>query len=652
MRSKPRQSGIHVSVLLEFGLKTQYDAYPEAIRNVIRIRMTSAGYNTSFMNIRNFCIIAHIDHGKSTLADRMLEMTGALQKREIKEQTLDMMELERERGITIKLTPVRMRFRGTELNLIDTPGHTDFRYEVSRSLAACEGAVLLVDASQGVQAQTIAVLMMALEHDLTIIPVLNKLDLPAADPERVSEEVMKLLGCKKEDILRISAKEGRGVEDVLQAVIDRIPSPKDPEFDRGTRALIFDAVVDPYRGVVAYVRIMNGELTAGLKAHFLGTKTPFEVQEVGIFAPKFVSDKKLTEGQIGYIVTGLKDVKQVRVGDTVASTPDLPPLPGYKHVQPMVFAGLYPSEADGYQDLREALEKLSLNDAALSIEPERNAALGNGFRCGFLGLLHLDIIQERLEREYDCDLIVTAPSVLYEVKLNVKQPASIMRSSLLKVDEPDTARISNPADFPDPTYIEEVREPWVALEIVCRAGDIGTVMTLVQDRRGVYKELQYLDADRCLLTFDVPLQGIVLDFFDKLKSSTEGYGSMSYETLGYRAGELVKLQILLLGEPADALSTVVHKNEAHHVGEIVCRKLKEVLPKQQFQIPIQAAIGAKVVARETVPAYRKDVTGYLYGGDVSRKKKLLEKQKKGKKRMKKMGKVTLTQDAFLAVLKR
>lgn len=603
------------------------------------------------MDIRNFCIIAHIDHGKSTLSDRMIELTGTLQKREMKAQTLDMMELERERGITIKLTPVRMEYNGVQLNLIDTPGHTDFRYEVSRSLAACEGAILLVDASQGIQAQTIAVLMMAMEHDLKIIPVLNKLDLPAADPERVSEEVVKLLGCPKEDILRVSAKEGTGVAEVLQAVIDRIPGPSRPA-KAETRALIFDANVDPYRGVVAYVRVIEGSLKKGMQTHFLGTQIPFQPLEVGFFSPKFIPDDKLEEGEIGYVVTGLKDVRMVRVGDTIGSAATLQQLPGYKQVQPMVFAGLYPSEADQYPDLRDALEKLSLNDAALSMEPERNAALGNGFRCGFLGLLHLDIIQERLEREYNCDLIVTAPSVLYEVKMNVKQAASIVRSSLLKLDEPEVARISNPADFPDAAYIEEVREPWVALEIVCRAEDVGTVMTMIQERRGVYHTLEYLDAERCLLRFDVPLQAIVLDFFDKLKSSTEGYGSMSYEPLGYRSGDLVKLQILLLGEPADALSTIVHRSEAHNVGEIVCKKLKEVLPRAQFEIAIQAAIGGKIVARETLGAMRKDVTGYLYGGDVTRKNKLLDKQKKGKKRMKQMGKVTLSQEAFLSVLKR
>ncbi len=604
------------------------------------------------MDIRNFCIIAHIDHGKSTLSDRMLEITGTLQKREMKAQTLDMLDLERERGITIKLTPVRMNYKGVELNLIDTPGHTDFRYEVSRSLAACEGAVLLVDASQGVQAQTIAVLTMALEHNLTIIPVLNKIDLPAADPERISEEVMKLIGCKKEDILMISAKEGRGVPELLDAVIERIPPPTPGVSGGSARALIFDAVMDSYRGAVAYVRVIDGVLKKGQKIHFLGTKTPCEVQDVGFFAPKYISDKELHEGQIGYVVTGLKDVRQVRVGDTIGSSPDLAMLPGYKQVQPMVFAGLYPSEADEYPDLRDALEKLSMNDAALTMEPEQNAALGNGFRCGFLGLLHMDIIQERLEREYDCDLIITAPSVLFEVKLSARNIGEYVRASLIKEGEPTVARISNPADFPDPVVIEEVREPWVLLEVVSRAIDVGLVMDLTQKRRGIYKTMEYLDTERVLQTFEMPLAAIVLDFFDKLKSGTEGYGSMSYEPLGYRSGDLVKLQILLLGDPADALSTIVHRSEAHDVGAVVCKKLKEVIPKAQFEIPIQAAIGSKVVARETIGAMRKDVTGYLYGGDVTRKNKLLDKQKKGKKRMKQMGKVTLTQEAFLSVLQR
>jgi len=604
------------------------------------------------MEIRNFCIIAHIDHGKSTLADRMIEMTGTLQKREMKEQLLDMMDLERERGITIKLTPVRMGWKGIQLNLIDTPGHTDFRYEVSRSLVACEGAILLVDCSQGIQAQTLAVLTMAMENDLKIIPVLNKIDLPAADPQRVSEEVVKLLGCRKEEILRISAKEGRGVAEVLDSVVELVPPPKKFSQSGATRALIFDAVMDPYRGAVAYVRVVEGMFTKGDKVHLLGTKTPVEVLDLGHFSPKYASDPALNEGEIGYIVTGSKDVRSVRTGDTVSSVIGAQPLPGYKEVQPMVFAGLYPSEADDYPDLREALEKLALNDAALKFEPEHNAALGNGFRCGFLGLLHMDIVQERLEREHDCDLVITAPSVLYEVKLAVRRPAEVVRASLLKVDEPDTARISNPADFPDPSCIAEVREPWVKLEVVCRSQDVGAVMKLTSDRRGVYLSLEYLDAERALLHFEMPLQAIVLDFFDLLKSQTSGYGSMSYDPIGYRAGDLVKLQILLLGEPAEALSTIVHRSEAHAVGAIIAKKLKEVIPKEQFQIPIQAAIGGKIVARETLPAYRKDVTGYLYGGDVSRKLKLLKKQKKGKKRMKQMGRVTLTQDAFLSVLKR
>ncbi len=420
----------------------------------------------------------------------------------------------------------------------------------------------------------------------------------------------------------------------------------------GSRALIFDAVMDPYQGAVAYVRVMEGSFQRGQKAHLLGTKTDVDVLGLGHFAPKYIPDSRLSEGEIGYIVTGSKDVAQVRTGDTIASAPDLPSLPGYRRVQPMVFAGLYPSDADDYPQLRDALAKLALNDAALTIEPERNAALGNGFRCGLLGLLHMDIIQERLEREYGCSLVITAPSVLYEVKLLAKRPAEIIRSSLLKEDEPEVACISNPADFPDPVFIEEIREPWVRLEILCRSQDVGPVMTLVTERRGIYLSLEYLEADRAILHFEIPLQGIVLDFFDQLKSATAGYASMSYEPLGYRPGELVKLQVLLLGEPAEALSTIVHRSEAYHVGSIICRKLKDVIPKAQFPIPVQAAIGAKIIARETIPALRKDVTGYLYGGDVTRKKKLLEKQKKGKKRLKQMGKVTLTQEAFLSVLKR
>ena len=572
------------------------------------------------------------------------------------------MDLERERGITIKLTPVRMNYKGLELNLIDTPGHTDFRYEVSRSLAACEGAILLVDASQGIQAQTLAVLYMAMEHDLKIIPVLNKIDLPAADPERVSGEVVKMLGCKKEDILRISAKDGRGVEEVLNAVIDQVPAPKQvtsgqrsalsEERSAPSRALIFDAVMDEYRGVVIYIRVFEGEYRKGMKVHLLGSKVSFEVQDVGYFTPKYVSDDVVSEGQIGYIVTGLKTVSEARVGDTVSQREDGQALPGYKKVQPMVFAGLYPTEADEYPRLRDSLGKLSLNDAAIDISYEHNTALGNGFRCGFLGLLHMDIIQERLEREYNCELVITAPSVLYEVKLKASRPASVVRSSILKLDEPEVALISNPSDMPDPTFIDEIREPWVKLEIVCRKEDIGPAMQLAQDRRAIYLSLEYIDADRALMHFEVPLASIVLDFFDKLKSASSGYASLSYEHLGYRVGELVKMEILLLGEPADALSVILHRSEARSVGEKIVKQLKEVLPKQQFQISIQAAIGGKIIARENVAAFRKDVTGYLYGGDVTRKNKLLDKQKKGKKRMKQMGRVTLSQEAFLAVLKR
>jgi GTP-binding protein LepA len=614
------------------------------------------------MEIRNFCIIAHVDHGKSTLADRLIEFTGTIKKRDMKEQLLDTMDLERERGITIKLQPVRMIYKGVQLNLIDTPGHTDFRYEVSRSLAAVEGAILLVDASQGVQAQTLATLYAALEHDLTIIPILNKIDLPAADVPRVTKEVVKLIGCGENEILAISAKEGKGIEEVLQAVIGRVPAPDSGEGilpsragetpTPQSRALIFDAIADTYRGVVTYVRIIEGGWKKGDKAFFLGSGKEITVLDVGSFAPQYISEPSLSAGEIGYIVTGLKNVSEARVGDTIASSKTLQSLPGYKVLSPMVFAGLYPNDADDLPQLRDALEKLSLNDAALAIEPEQNTALGNGFRCGFLGLLHLDIVQERLEREYNCDLIVTAPSVTYEVVLNARQPASIVRSSLLKFDEPNVAVMSNPAEFPDRTYIQEVREPWVRLEVVCPSDAVGSIMQLVQERRGEYQSLEYLDEDRALLHFEVPLQGIVLDFFDTLKSVTAGYGSMSYEPMGFRKGNLVKMDILLLGEPVDALSTVVDSSEAHHIGIAICKKLKEVIPKQQFQVPIQAAIGGKIVGRETLSALRKDVTAKLYGGDRTRKDKLLKKQTKGKQRLKQMGKILLPQEAFLSVLRR
>jgi GTP-binding protein LepA len=607
------------------------------------------------MNIRNFCIIAHIDHGKSTLADRLIEITGTKEQREMKAQLLDTMDLERERGITIKLQPVRMNHivdgQEYQFNLIDTPGHTDFRYEVSRSLAACEGVILLVDASQGIQAQTLAVLYMAMEHDLEIIPVLNKIDLPAAEPQRVGKEVSTLIGCDPDSILHISAKTGLGVPELLDSLAVKVPPPKVAE-GQDTKALIFDAFMDPYRGAVAYTRVIKGEFKKGDKINLLGSKAQLEIQDVGFFAPSYVSDTSLNEGEIGYIITGAKEVSMIRTGDTIALKPDIEPLPGYKAVQPMIFAGLYPTEADGYPDLRDAIEKLSMNDAALVTEPEQNSALGNGFRVGFLGLLHMDIVQERLEREHGCDVIITAPSVLYEIELNHSQPAEIVRSSMLKPDEPKVARISNPSDWPDLTYVNEIREPWVKLEIVSRNEDVGAVMKLVQSRRGVHQNMEYLDANRVVLHYEAPLQSIVTDFFDQLKSSTAGYASMSYEPIGLRPGDMVKLSILLLGEPADALSSIIHRSEAHSVGMIVCKKLKEVLPRAQYVIPIQAAIGGKVVARETLSAFRKDVTAGLYGGDVSRKNKLRDKQKKGKKRMRQVGKVTLTQDAFLSVLQR
>ena len=627
------------------------------------------------MEIRNFCIIAHVDHGKSTLADRLLELTHTVESRDMKEQLLDTMDLERERGITIKLQPVRMMYdmssldtrldtprsarllgatrddMAYQLNLIDTPGHTDFRYEVSRSLAAVEGALLLVDASQGVQAQTLATLHSALEHDLTIIPVLNKIDLPAADVPRVMREVTKLLGCKEDEVLSISAKDGTGVEGVLEAIVERIPGPA-INSSGSTRALIFDANADPYRGVVAYVRVVEGGFKRGDVAHLLGSNKQITVSEVGMFTPSYKATDTLSAGEIGYIITGLKDVSEARVGDTFASSMSLDPLPGYKIIDPMVFAGLYPTNPDDLQKLREALEKLKLNDASLTVEPEQNTALGNGFRCGFLGLLHMDIIQERLEREEGCSLIVTAPSVTYEVALQSKSPASVVRSSLLKADEKSVALISNPADFPDRTHIKAVREPWVKLEIVCPGDSVGTIMQMVQERRGTYESMEYLEEGTALIHFEVPLSGIVHDFFDRLKSITSGYGSMSYELLEFREGDLIKVDMLLLGEPVDALSTIVHKSEAHDVGAKICRKLKEVIPKQQYQVPIQAAIGGKIIARETLSALRKDVTAKLYGGDRTRKDKLLKKQKKGKDRLKAVGKIILPQEAFLSVLER
>lgn len=592
-------------------------------------------------NIRNFCIIAHIDHGKSTLADRFLELTGTVAKRDMKHgQMLDTMDLEQERGITIKLQPVRMEWEGYILNLIDTPGHVDFSYEVSRSLAACEGAILIVDASQGIEAQTLANCYMALEHDLEIIPVLNKIDLQAADVERRAKEIEDALGIPASDVIAVSAKEGTNVEEVLRKVIEQVPPPEITN-DEETKALIFDSVYDSYKGVVAYVRVMEGSLKKGDKVKLLHTKTDVDVLEVGYFKPKYQSSKGLECGEVGYVVTGLKDVSEARVGDTVwknsdKRVTDSEPLPGYKKVTPFVFASIFCTEGDDYQMLRDALEKLSLNDAALSYEPEQSGALGHGFRCGFLGLLHLDIVQERLEREYDLDLVVTAPSVSYKAVMKDKEEVSV----------------ESPSDLPDRAHVEAVKEPWVRIEILTPKDYTGAVMKLLQEGRGVNKGMQYLSESRVLVEYEIPLASIVVDFYDKLKSVSSGYASMNYEFLDYREDDLVKVDMLVAGESVPPLSMIVHRKDAHSSGSKVAKALKELIPRSNFEIPIQAAIGGKIVARETIPAYRKDVTAKLYGGDRTRKDKVLKKQKAGKKRMKMVGRVSVPQEAFMAVLKR
>ncbi|MBU0981793.1 translation elongation factor 4 [Patescibacteria group bacterium] len=598
--------------------------------------------------IRNFSIIAHIDHGKSTLADRFLEITSTLTEREMKHgQMLDTMDLEQERGITIKLQPVRMnyKFEGEmyQLNLIDTPGHVDFSYEVSRSLAACEGAILVVDATQGIQAQTLANCYLAMEQNLEIIPVLNKIDLDASDVEARAHEIENALGIPKEEIIAISAKKGTNVKAVLEAVIRKVPPPESLGDPEETKALIFDSVYDSYKGIVAYVRLMEGSLKRGDKVKFLHTKAITEITEVGCFRPKYETTKQLFAGEVGYVVTGMKSVSDARVGDTIwrhnkglANSELAKPLPGYKKVIPFVFAGIFCVEGEDFPLLRDALEKLSLNDSSLTFEPEQSGALGHGFRCGFLGLLHLDIVQERLEREYNLDLIVTAPSVSYEV---TKTGGEEMK-------------ISNPSELPEPTKIEEVREPWVKVEILVPSEYVGAVMKLLQDRRGISKNMSYLDETRASLEYEVPLASIVVDFYDTLKSISSGYASMSYEMLDFRRGDLVKLDILVNHEKIDALSIIIHKTEAQAHGSSVTKRLKGIIPKAQFEIPIQAAIGAKVIARETIPALRKDVTAKLYGGDRTRKDKLLKKQKAGKKRMKMFGSVEVPQKAFLEVLKK
>ncbi|WP_334071988.1 MULTISPECIES: translation elongation factor 4 [Paenibacillus] len=591
--------------------------------------------------IRNFSIIAHIDHGKSTLADRILEYTGALTSREMQEQVLDQMELERERGITIKLQAVRLSYRADDgeeylLNLIDTPGHVDFTYEVSRSLAACEGALLVVDAAQGIEAQTLANVYLALDNNLEILPVINKIDLPSADPDRVKQEVEDVIGLDASEAVLASAKAGIGIKEILEQVVQKVPAPTgDP--DQPLKALIFDSHYDPYKGVIVYVRVIDGHIKAGSKIKMMATEKTFEVIEVGAFKPRMTIVDELNVGDVGFIVAGIKNVGDTRVGDTVtdAKKPTAEPLPGYRKINPMVYCGLYPIETSDYNDLREALEKLQLNDASLSFEPETSSALGFGFRCGFLGLLHMDVIQERIEREFNIPLITTAPSVIYHVTLT----------------NGETISIDNPSNYPEVGKIEYVEEPYVKAAIIVPNDYVGTVMELCQSKRGEFVNMEYLDTTRVTITYQIPLSEIVYDFFDQLKSSTKGYASFDYELSGYRQSNLVKMDILLNGEQVDALSFIVHRERAYHRGRIICEKLRELIPRQMFEVPIQASIGTKVIARETVKAMRKNVLAKCYGGDISRKRKLLEKQKEGKKRMKQVGNVEVPQEAFMAVLK-
>ena len=586
--------------------------------------------------IRNFCIIAHIDHGKSTLADRLLELTGTVEKRLMKEQLLDRMDLERERGITIKLQPVRMDYKGHQLNLIDTPGHVDFSYEVSRSLEACEGAILVVDATQGMQAQTLANVYLAMAADLTIIPVLNKIDLPAADVERVGAEIVSLLGCKFEDILQISAKTGMGVDAVLERVVADVPPPAG-HTSEPTRALIFDSYYDDYRGVILYVRVVDGQIAKGAGMQMVATGSQGLALEVGALKPDMSSLGIIETGEIGYIVTNLKSTREAKVGDTVtlAKRPTTAPLPGYQDVKPFVYAGFFPESNEFYQELKDAIEKLSLSDAALQFEPENSPVLGFGVRVGFLGLLHMDIVRERLEREYNLELVVTNPSTDYQV-------------TLLSGEELD---IKSAADLPDPAKIQEIREPWIKGEIVAPQAYVGSLIQLIAGKRGLHKNLSYIE-ERALISFEAPLANLLTDFYDQLKSLTSGYGSFNYELADYRAEDLVRLDFYVAGEKVDALSIMVHRTEAPRMGREIVEKLKDVIPRQQFAVSLQAAIGGKFIAREDISAFRKDVTTGLYGGDVSRKKKVLAKQAKGKKRMKRFGKVDIPSDAFTVMLKR
>ena len=595
----------------------------------------------STKKIRNFCIIAHIDHGKSTIADRLIEYTGTLQKREMEAQVLDSMDLERERGITIKAQSVRILYKAQDgeeyiLNLIDTPGHVDFSYEVSRSLAACEGALLVVDAAQGVEAQTLANVYLALEHDLEIIPVINKIDLPSADPDRVKQEIEDIIGLDASDAVLCSAKSGIGIPDILEAIVNKVPAPPDKS-DQPTRALIFDSRFDSYKGAIAYVRVKEGTIKAKDTIRMMHDNKDFDVTELGIFTPNLVPVQELPCGSVGCIAASIKNVADCHVGDTVtlADNPAPEPLPGYRKAVSMVYCGLYPTDSKDYENLRDALEKLQLNDAALEYEAETSLALGFGFRCGFLGLLHMDVIQERLEREYNLSLITTAPSVNYKVyKTN---------GEMLEVD--------NPAKLPPPTEIDYIEEPYVKATTIVPKDFVGTIMELSQDKRGEYQSMEYLDETRVSVVYHLPLSEIIYDYFDKLKSATKGYASLDYELIGYKQSPMVKMDILLNGDPVDALSIIVHKDRAATRGRALAEKLKELIPRQMFEIPIQAAVGTKIVARETVKAWRKDVLAKCYGGDISRKRKLLEKQKAGKKRMKSVGSVEIPQEAFMAILK-
>ncbi|MEB3248571.1 MAG: translation elongation factor 4 [Merismopediaceae bacterium] len=591
--------------------------------------------------IRNFSIIAHIDHGKSTLADRMLQITETVQQREMKEQFLDNMDLERERGITIKLQAARMNYRGKDgldyvLNLIDTPGHVDFSYEVSRSLAACEGALLVVDATQGVEAQTLANVYLALENNLEIIPVLNKIDLPSAEPDRIAAEIEEIVGLDCSQVVKASAKAGIGIDDILESIVHLVPPPRDTVEDP-LRALIFDSYYDAYRGVIVYFRVMDGRVKKGDKVRLMASQKEYVIDELGILSPNQIQVTELHAGEVGYFAAAIKAVGDARVGDTItlANNPALEPLPGYTEANPMVFCGLFPIEADQYPDLRDALEKLKLNDAALSYEPETSSAMGFGFRCGFLGLLHMEIVQERLEREYNLDLITTAPSVIYRV--------TTMDNEIVEVD--------NPSLLPDIQKRQKIEEPYIKVEMITPETYVGTLMELCQSRRGVFKDMRYFTKSRTALIYELPLAEVVTDFFDQLKSRTKGYASMEYQLIGYRENNLVKLDILVNGDSVDALAMITHRDKAYYVGRAMVEKLKELIPRHQFKVPIQAAIGAKVIASEHIPALRKDVLAKCYGGDISRKKKLLQKQAKGKKRMKAIGTVDVPQEAFMAVLK-